>query len=166
MDSFGFKKRRYTIGTDGSKIFGQSWTKGDSGYHVGYHWEPKNLFSSGKNGRGALEKYLGFGKTDSFFYDSKSTVSTAKQFQKLGTGGKAAKTILDGGSVISTLMKRAEDADTIYSSIKNGLTTENTWDTVKSSCSMMNFLKLADDFDFTTPIDNGTRILKNALMAD
>lgn len=131
-----------------------------------YHWEFKNLFSSGQNGRGALGEYLGFGKTDGFFYNSASTMSTANQFKNLGAGSKAAKTILDGGSVVSTLMQRAEDVDTLSSSMKKGITVENTWDTVKSSCSMFNFLKLVDDFDMTSPIDKGTTMWKDAYMAN
>lgn len=155
-ESFGIKNKRYSIDEKNGKKIPYAGEK--SGYKVEGKFEFKNLFESRdeKNNQ-YIKKFLGFGKTDAAFCNRwnnispESALSFGQKFDKLSTGQKLGKTVMDGANVLNTAMSRAEDVDTVYTNAKNGFTPDNAYDTVKSGTSLLDFMKIVDDFNKFLP---------------
>lgn len=159
--AFGFKTQRYSIDKKSGKAIKYNGEK--SGYKVGDRWSLKNMFNSRKDGpdKQYIRKYLGFGSTDSAFYN-KNIISgmsrnpdntiqhVAKLYSKLNPLSKVSKAILDTGSVIDGTISKIESV----SKIKQGVDTifnsnESAWEKAKSGISVIK--KISSNAGFLKP---------------
>lgn len=148
--SLGFKRQRYSIDPQTGKAVAYDGAK--SGYKVGDRWSFKNLFSSRQDGTGKqyFRNYLGFGSTDSAFYNSNvisgmaknpsnTTQTVQKLFGQLKPWQKVTKTVLDTNVVINTTIGRFEKFEKINTGVQTAFDGQkSTWERVKGGFSALN----------------------------
>lgn len=148
--SFGFKTQRYSIDPNTGKAIKYDGAK--SGYKVGDRWSFKNLFSSRQDGTGKqyIRNYLGFGATDSAFYNShviegmaknpaKTTQSVSKLFGQLKPWQKVTKTVLDTGSALNSTVGRFDKIGKFTTGVQTVFDNQQSpWDRVKGAITATN----------------------------
>ena len=148
--SLGFKRQRYSIDPDTGKAIKYNGEK--SGYKVGDRWSFKNLFSSRQDGTGKqyFRKYLGFGTTDSVFYNSNvisgmaqnpsnTTQTVSKLFGQLKPWQKVTKTFFDVNGVVNNTIGRVGKFEKMTSGVQTAFDNQqSTWERVKGGFSAVN----------------------------
>lgn len=148
--SLGFKHQRYSIDPDTGKAIKYDGAK--SGYKVGDRWSFKNLFSSRQDGTGKqyFRNYLGFGTTDSVFYNNRviegmaknpanTTQSVGKLFGQLKPWQQVTKTILDTGSALNSTIGRFDKVGKFTTGVQAVFDNQQSpWDRVKGAVTAAN----------------------------
>lgn len=146
----GFKTQRYSIDPNTGKVIKYDGAK--SGYKVGDRWSFKNMFSSRQDGTGKqyFRKYLGFGATDSAFYNSNviknmaknpanTTQTVSKLFGQLKPWQKVTKTILDTGSALNSTVGQFDKFGKFTTGVQIIFNNQqSSWERVKGAVSAAN----------------------------